>query len=68
MLVAFLQQLLTFGGFYDEGREFLRVERVQASAHTHYMSVLMFLCVWSVTLVTTRTSSSYHSAAIDTVR
>jgi dynein heavy chain 2, cytosolic len=33
MLVAFLQQLLTFGGFYDEQREFLRVERVQVS-HT----------------------------------
>ncbi|KAG5188873.1 dynein heavy chain, N-terminal region 2-domain-containing protein [Tribonema minus] len=32
MLVAFLQQLLTFGGFYDEGREFLRVERVQLVA------------------------------------
>jgi hypothetical protein len=31
MLVAFLQQLLTFGGFYDEQREFLRVERVQVS-------------------------------------
>ncbi|CAM9184751.1 unnamed protein product, partial [Discosporangium mesarthrocarpum] len=29
MLIAFLQQLLTFGGFYDENLEFLRLERVQ---------------------------------------
>lgn len=31
-LVAFLQQLLAFGGFYDESLEFLRVERVQIVA------------------------------------
>ncbi|KAA0149393.1 hypothetical protein FNF29_05946 [Cafeteria roenbergensis] len=31
-LVAFLQQLLAFGGFYDETLEFLRVERVQIVA------------------------------------
>ncbi len=29
MLIAFLQQLITFGGFYDENLEFLRMERVQ---------------------------------------
>jgi dynein heavy chain 2 len=29
MLIAFLQQLVTFGGFYDEALEFLRIERVQ---------------------------------------
>lgn len=28
MLIAFLQQLQTFGGFYDENLEFLRLERV----------------------------------------
>ncbi|CAM9144794.1 unnamed protein product [Heterosigma akashiwo] len=29
MLIAFLQQLITFNGFYDENLEFLRLERVQ---------------------------------------
>ena len=29
MLIAFLQQLVTFGGFYDTALEFLRIERVQ---------------------------------------
>ena len=29
MLIAFLQQLITFGGFYDPSLEFLRLERVQ---------------------------------------
>jgi len=29
MLIAFLQQLLTFGGFYDANLEFLRIERIQ---------------------------------------
>ena len=29
MLVAFLQQLLTFQGFYDQSLEFLRVEKIQ---------------------------------------
>lgn len=29
MLVAFLQQLQTFGGFYDEKLDFLSLERVQ---------------------------------------
>ncbi len=29
MLVAFLQQLLTFSGFYDENLEFIRIEKVQ---------------------------------------
>ena len=29
MLIAFLQQLITFGGFYDESLEFLHMERVQ---------------------------------------
>ena len=29
MLIAFLQQLVTFGGFYDAHLEFLRIERVQ---------------------------------------
>ncbi|CAM9134653.1 unnamed protein product [Chrysoparadoxa australica] len=32
MLIAFLQQLMTFGGFYDEGLEFLRLERIQLVA------------------------------------
>lgn len=32
MLIAFLQQLQTFGGFYDENLEFLRLERVQVKA------------------------------------
>lgn len=31
MLIAFLQQLQTFGGFYDENLEFLRLERVHVS-------------------------------------
>lgn len=31
-LIAFLQQLITFGGFYDENLEFLRLERVQIVA------------------------------------
>ena len=31
-LIAFLQQLITFGGFYDEDLEFLRLERVQIVA------------------------------------
>jgi dynein heavy chain 2 len=31
-LIAFLQQLLTFGGFYDENLEFLRIERIQIVA------------------------------------
>lgn len=31
MLIAFLQQLQTFGGFYDENLEFLRLERVQVT-------------------------------------
>jgi len=29
MLVAFLQQLLTFDGFYDENLEFLKIDKVQ---------------------------------------
>lgn len=29
MLIAFLQQLVTFGGFYDAQLEFLRIESVQ---------------------------------------
>lgn len=29
MLVAFLQQLLTFNGFYDENLEFLRIQKIQ---------------------------------------
>ena len=29
MLVAFLQQLLTFNGFYDENLEFIKIEKVQ---------------------------------------
>jgi dynein heavy chain 2 len=29
MLIAFLQQLITFGGFYDQQLEFLKLERVQ---------------------------------------
>ena len=29
MLVAFLQQMLTFNGFYDENLEFLRMEKIQ---------------------------------------
>ncbi|CAN0042899.1 unnamed protein product [Ascophyllum nodosum] len=32
MLIAFLQQLQTFGGFYDENLEFLRLERVHLVA------------------------------------
>ena len=32
MLVAFLQQLVTFGGFYDANLEFLRIEGVQIVA------------------------------------
>jgi dynein heavy chain 2 len=28
-LIAFLQQIITFGGFYDENLEFLRLERIQ---------------------------------------
>jgi dynein heavy chain 2 len=32
MLIAFLRQLLTFGGFYDENLEFLKLERVQIVA------------------------------------
>jgi dynein heavy chain 2, cytosolic len=31
-LIAFLQQLITFGGFYDEDLEFLRLERIQIVA------------------------------------
>jgi len=31
-LIAFLQQLITFGGFYDEQLEFLRLERIQIVA------------------------------------
>ena len=31
-LIAFLQQLITFGGFYDESLEFLHIERVQIVA------------------------------------
>jgi dynein heavy chain 2 len=31
-LIAFLQQLITFGGFYDEELEFLRLERIQIVA------------------------------------
>lgn len=33
-VVAFVQQLLTHGGYYDEHLEFIRVERVQVSART----------------------------------
>ena len=32
MLIAFLQQLVTFGGFYDQNLEFLRMEQVQIVA------------------------------------
>lgn len=32
MLIAFLQQLITFGGFYDTNLEFLRLEKVQIVA------------------------------------
>ncbi|CAM9131219.1 unnamed protein product, partial [Ectocarpus sp. 4 AP-2014] len=32
MLIAFLQQIQTFGGFYDENLEFLRLERVHLVA------------------------------------
>ena len=32
MLIAFLQQLVTFGGFYDENLEFLRMEQIQIVA------------------------------------
>eukprot|EP01033_Poteriospumella_lacustris_P002713 gene2718-1970_t len=31
-LIAFLQQIITFGGFYDEALEFLRLERIQIVA------------------------------------
>ena len=31
-LIAFLQQLITFSGFYDEDLEFLRLERIQIVA------------------------------------
>jgi dynein heavy chain 2 len=31
-LIAFLQQLITFDGFYDESLEFLRIERIQIVA------------------------------------
>jgi dynein heavy chain 2 len=31
-LIAFLQQLITFDGFYDEALEFLRLERIQIVA------------------------------------
>ena len=31
-LIAFLQQITTFGGFYDEALEFLRLERIQIVA------------------------------------
>ena len=30
-LIAFLQQLVTFDGFYDESLEFLRLERIQVA-------------------------------------
>ena len=31
-LIAFLQQIITFGGFYDEALEFLKLERIQIVA------------------------------------
>lgn len=31
-LIAFLQQIITFGGFYDDALEFLRLERIQIVA------------------------------------
>ena len=31
-LVAFLQQLLTHGGYYDENLEFIHIERIQVGA------------------------------------
>jgi dynein heavy chain 2 len=31
-VVAFTQQLLTHGGYYDEHLEFIRVERIQVRA------------------------------------
>lgn len=43
MLIAFLQQLQTFGGFYDENLEFLRLERV-------HVSVFLFVCVFFIVI------------------
>lgn len=40
MLIAFLQQLQTFGGFYDENLEFLRLERVHVSGSSENYSAL----------------------------
>ena len=40
MLIAFLQQLVTYGGFYDENLEFLRIERVQIVASMNAATTL----------------------------
>lgn len=43
-LVAFLQQLLTHGGYYDDNLEFIHIERIQVCVSALLMTFHVIVC------------------------